>query len=531
MNKLDPVIQKDKITILITAIVFFISLFILTLIIIPSARYSFWNGYHLLLLEKRENNSDISGIIENAEGFDRVVSKYNTSLEFTNYNTLEKVLLSDIERRFNPEDPRLDPFMKEAGKYFTAFFRGESYDIIYIKTDFSERKTAAVLRNILGKDIKWKLAFKYSLLYRYFVMLLFISVIASLIYVKHIKTYIFFINSIIWLLIIFRYDLNFFYAAIINLVLISYFLEIIDLVSRKWIEDKGIDFSFIMNRKNAGIVISVYISSLVTVYLVSPSVKSSLIFSAVFVTEILVLLLDLMINIRKITEYIHTIFCNVPILDTNKSRLFDKWKKIRPLTFYLILLSVTLPAAFLNNYAEMVLPVPVERGKSVAVKDLNLENIQKLRITGNNNKDGIEYLPDITDYFIHLAYQIKLPYITDYSLPGRDERIIISHYFQNKNNFQKEKKVAYRFTDSWFKDNIIRIRDSGFTGLMLSEKNLIRVVFSSNVPAADQLVFIMLYSFFYIAVIIMVIGHDQIRKTYYENHIIPVLKRRKQQAA
>ena len=74
--------------------------------------------------------------------------------------------------------------MKEAGKYFTAFFRGESYDIIYIKTDFSERKTAAVLRNILGKDIKWKLAFKYSLLYRYFVMLLFISVIASLIYVK-----------------------------------------------------------------------------------------------------------------------------------------------------------------------------------------------------------------------------------------------------------------------------------------------------------------------------------------------------------
>ena len=166
-------------------------------------------------------------------------------------------------------------------------------------------------------------------------------------------------------MIIFRYDLNFFYAAIINLVLISYFLEIIDLVSRKWIEDKGIDFSFIMNRKNAGIVISVYISSLVTVYLVSPSVKSSLIFSAVFVTEILVLLLDLMINIRKITEYIHTIFCNVPILDTNKSRLFDKWKKIRPLTFYLILLSVTLPAAFLNNYAEMVLPVPVERGKSV----------------------------------------------------------------------------------------------------------------------------------------------------------------------
>ena len=64
MNKLDPVIQKDKITILITAIVFFISLFILTLIIIPSARYSFWNGYHLLLLEKRENNSDISGLLK-----------------------------------------------------------------------------------------------------------------------------------------------------------------------------------------------------------------------------------------------------------------------------------------------------------------------------------------------------------------------------------------------------------------------------------------------------------------------------------
>ena len=528
MVKFENIITKKLAVQLVLTSVLLMSAVIMLLNIIPEKKYSFWPGYHILVINKGDN-SRTAEILEKEGSFTEIVSRYNTEIEYSNYNDLEEIELSRIPDRFNNLDPRLDSYMKKAAGFFNAEFKGKGYEIIYLKTELSENETAAVLKKLLNGKTEWQIASASYPVFKWMIFTVYLIIISTLVYVKKIKSYIFFIISALWLIVILKSDIALFYVSVINIVFISYFLEIIDLVLKKWFDENKIEINFITNIKNYLISASVVLFSNAVICFINPQIKSFLIFALVFTAESVFLFLDLNINLRKAENYMHRIFYSIPILETNKRTVFEKWIMIRPVYFYLLVLCISVPAVFFSApNSRFSVPQPLLSSGIISHGNY-YENIKNL--SEDNNDSESVYLPDISDYISHLAYQIRLPYKQDYSLPEKGEKISISHYLLNKNNFQKEKKVAYLFTDSWLKDNIIRVKDSGLTGLMLSGNKLTKVVFTNKNSAVNPGFFVFLYSFFYITLILMVIWKEKSGKTNYEKHILPVIKRRKQQAA
>ena len=528
MTDIDKLIGKK------TVIPIILILFALLLVIyffcgsLPDKKYSFRPGYHILLLDKQDN-SLISSLLDKSGRFDEIISSYNTDVEYTDYNKLKTVKVSRLKERFNTLDPRLDSFMDSVQKYFFTASDDFEKEIIYIKTSLSESETVSILNDLLPEKTVWKIAsLSRNSRIRFLYPFLFALITASLVYVKKMKSFFFFFISAVWIISVYNAEISFFYVSVVNIVFISYIMEIIELILKNWFDSEKFGIDIIINKKNLLIAAFVFIVSNALIAFVNPSVELFLLFNSVFTVECLVLYLDLAFSLKKASSYIHRIFSNIAIIESNKSRIFDKWLIVRPVYFYLFVLLVTLPAVFLNpEKSSSMLPVPQ---KVHGITGDNMFSAMK-QLSGFIPENRNNVLPDISDYFKHLAYQIRLPYKNDYSLPSNNEEITISHYYSNKNNFKEGEKTVYLFTDSWLKDKIIAVKDTGLTGLMFSEDIPVKIVYSDTSSVINPLFFGSIYCIFYIVLIFIVIWKVKTEKTNYEKHILPVIKRRKQQAA
>ena len=528
MTDIDKLIGKKTvipIVLVLISVLFVIYLFTGNL---PSKKYSFWNGYHILLLDKQDN-SMISALLEDCGSFNEIISRYNTDIEYTDYNELKTVKLSNVKNRFNALDPRFDSFMKSVQKYFFTEIEGREKEIIYLKTDLSESQTVPVISELIPEKTEWEVASVSASRLSFIYPVLFFLIAASLVYVKKIKSVFFFIITAIWIVIIIKTDPGIFYVSVINIVFIIYIMEIIELLLKNWFDSEKFCIDIVINKKNLLIAVFVFAVSNVLIALFNPLFNFFILYLSVFSAECLVLYLDFAFSLKKASCYIHRIFSSVAILESNKSRIFDKWLVVKPVYFYLLVLAVTLPAVFLDSgKSSCMLPQPLEI-TGITGNNLFSEIEEISEFVPENSSDTV--LPDISDYFMHLAYQIRLPYKTDYSLPENNEEITISYYYKENDNFKEGEKAAYLFTDSWLKDKIIRIKETGLTGLMLSENNPVKIIYTDTSPVINPLFFGSIYCIFYILLIFIVIWKSKKEKTNYEKHILPVIKRRKQQAA
>ncbi len=155
-----------------------------------SAKYSFWPGYHILITDFKDN-SEISSILENEDNFTEVVSRYNTELEYSNYNELKKISISSLIKRFNPSDPRFDKYMQSAESYFITESGGREKEIIYIKTDLSENKTSVILENILPEENSWEIASLSNSRLTFIAPAVFLSILHPACIFKKMKSFIF----------------------------------------------------------------------------------------------------------------------------------------------------------------------------------------------------------------------------------------------------------------------------------------------------------------------------------------------------
>ncbi len=543
MTDIDTIVRKTTVIYILLILAALLTFAATVLFKIPSGKFSLWSGYHILVVDKYESGNEVpesrlsalSELLEKEGSFDEIVSRYNTEIEYSNYNELRKVKLSDLEKRFNILDPRYDSYMKKIPLYFTTGDEKDEKEIYYIKTSMSEDEAVSVLDSIMPESMVWEIA-SMSVARSVFILpAIFILITASLVFIKKMKSMFFLFISAVWLFVILKTDISLFYAAVINIVFISYYIEIIELTLRKWFDNEIFSIEQLLNRRNALISAAVFIFSNTVIAVLNPSVKSFILFNLLFISECSVLSLDLVCSMRRAVNYMHKIFSSVPILETNKNRIFDRWMIRKPVYFYLFVLLISLPSVFLlTGKSSFLLPSPepvkgIENGDAFTEIRLLSEYVPEKNEAGNGL--GNRHLPDISDYMAHLAYQIRLPYKLDYSIPDKNEMISISHYFLNKNNFQEEKKTAYLFTDSWLRDNIIRVKESGLTGLIMSAGEHVKVVFTDTSSVINPVFFGSMYCFFYVALILMVVWKEKAGKTNYEKHILPLIKRRKQQAA
>lgn len=111
---------------------------VLTAIVLRSAlsheEAQVWPGYYGVLVEDGASVEEAERALHQA-GFARTLSSDSAQVEFHSFDKIETVRVSDIAARFDPLDPRLDPYMQRVPELFRAYIDGAAYQVIYVRSD------------------------------------------------------------------------------------------------------------------------------------------------------------------------------------------------------------------------------------------------------------------------------------------------------------------------------------------------------------------------------------------------------------
>ncbi|MCL2705219.1 MAG: hypothetical protein FWE72_03315 [Spirochaetaceae bacterium] len=491
-----------------------------------------WKGYHILLVEKNmDNDNSIYTKLQESNFFDEIISEYNTEVAYTNYNSLSYITVDKIEKRFKQQDPRFDNFIRKISGYFRAYFDDNLYSVYYLKTEVGYSQTFAAINSILENNYSWIMP-KYEN-YQLNTILLFLYILILLIFVYNNKKqwFIYMLHATPWAFLIYLSGKIYFFTALVMLFVLMLLLLIEKEVVEEYVNNKTISLKKYLNKKSASIAFLAIFSFMIPIAVSGAR-------PAYFITPISMLLFEFFFIIskfnftyHKVTGFSHKIFYATRI--SKEKKLTIASLSIKSFTLIYFLSIATLPFYFIyTGDKNLKYPLPAAHHK-YPESELTLEFLKKISLDNVNNN----YLPDYSEYIKHLAYQIRLPYKIDYSIPFNNEEITISNYYLEKNNYKLEKIRVNQFTDIWLNDNIAINKGKGITGLMLSNTGLIQAEAGAVVPDFPLFIIPLIFGFLYPILFyslceikfIYDVKNPQIYGT--RKKIIPVIKRRKQQAA
>ena len=497
---------------------------------VKSVNINGWKGYHTLLVEKSTDNNSIYTKLRESDFFSEVVSEYNTEVEYSNYNSLSYITVDKLEKRFNKQDPRFDDFIGKISGYFNAYSDNKPYSVYYLKTDASYNQASDAINFILGSNYRWLMP-KYE---NYWVnaifLFLYIFITSIFIYNNRKQWFIYLLHTIPWAFLIYFNGKSYFFPAVFMLFILRVLLLAEKELVKEYINNKTLSFNKYCDKKTIFIIGITVFSFVLPIVVSMPGADS-------FITPISILLFDVFFIVSnfvftylKVTGYSHKIFYATQIGKQRNNTIFSLSTNTFALIFFLAI--ATLPFYFFNTGDKSIkYPVPVAIHK-YPESGLTLDFLKRISL-GNANDN---FLPDYCEYIKHLAYQIRLPYKADYSIPANNEEVTISNYYLEKNAYKREKIRVNQFTDIWLSDNITINKGMGITGLMLSDTGLIRAETGAIVPAAVPLFIIpVIFGFLYPIFFYFLYGiKNGIKNTQIYGTVkktIPVIRRRKQQAA
>ena len=502
---------------------------------VKSVNIKGWKGYHILLADKSMDTDDsIYKKLRESDFFDEVISEYNTEVAYSNYNSLSYVTVDKIEKRFKHQDPRFDNYLRKISGYFKAYSGDKLYSVYYLKTEAGYSQTYAIVDSALGSDYNWIIPKYENYQLKSILLLLYILILFIFIFNSKKQWFIYLLHATPWAFLIYLNGKSYFFPAMAMLFLLMLILEIEKEAKEEYIKNRAISLKKYLNIKAFLISFLTLFSFMIPVVVSGGGYESFITPISMLLFEVFLIISQLAFTYYKVMGYSHKIFFATLIKKEKKPAFISLSTK----SFVLIyLLSVaTLPLYFFNTENKNLkypLPVAVNKYPSEGYGQMTLEFLGK--ISYNNKNDN--YLPDYCEYIKHLAYQIRLPYKMDYSIPFNNEEITISNYYLEKNSFKREKISVTQFTESWLIDNIIVSKGNGITGLMLSNTGLIQAEAGTIVPNVPlfiiPLIFVFLYPIlFYSLCEIKFIYNTKKQKNYGTGKkFIPVIKRRKQQAA
>jgi len=491
-----------------------------------------WKGYHILLVEKSMDSDDyIYRRLQESNFFNEVISKYNTEVVYTNYNTLSYITVDKIEERFHPQDPRLTDFMKSIPGYFKGYLDHKPASVYYLRTDAGYVQTFAAVDSILGSNYNWTIPKYENHHLDKLLLVLYILILFVFIYNSKKQWFIYLFNAIPWIFLVHFNGKSYFFPAMIMLFILMLLLYIEKKAVKEYINKKTISFKKYLNKK-AFLIIAMIIFSFVLPAIIFESSPSS------FITPIFILLFVFFLiaarfifTYYRVRGYSHRIFYAISIVKQEKTTIFSLNIKSAILIF--LLSAASFPLYFFDTGSEILkYPVPVAIHDFPDSGELTLEFLGK--ISAKND------LPGYCEYIKHLAYQIRLPYKVDYSIPFDGEEITISTYYNEKNTYKREKMTINQFTDTWLNDNLCTSIGSGITRLMVSDSGLIQAESGTVVLDVPLFIIPLIFAFLY-PILFFCLFYKELfnvikgikNRQFYGTgkKIIPVIKRRKQQAA
>ncbi len=415
---------------------------------------SAWRGYYTLVVSDRVSSRLIVDALSR-EGLQDVVAASTATVTFTDFSGMQSVSISDIPSRFDPVDPRIDPFMKRVGGLFHTSVDGRSMQILYIPLRSSltglpglgiVRVNALVHRALDPLHIDWHILEWDGLRRLLFVLSFALFLTLVVVRTRRYRLAVF-LGALPWLSGPLSGGYGGFAASCVLLFAWAFLLE--EAVPAAERKSFGRVAGHETGRSTAGLGIRIAFYATVAV------VAAVLQYDA---SEVLVSLLRVIPGLvgtaslgflivwygrRRRQSREHATFIPVRILQPSMLRAIrGSYTTVVPLLLFLLILPPVL-LLLLPGSSQVYVPRPEPVAGVHGLGWSDLDRIWKQRDSRG--------LPDLSDYIAHRAYQDAFQYHRPFAFPHPGEEVTIPQYNFDGRTVTEHPQVMLTFTPAWFR--------------------------------------------------------------------------------
>jgi hypothetical protein len=413
-----------------------------------------WKGFRVIAVESDVDIPSTERIINEAGV--RTLSRHSCTVEFFDYSGFSSLSVAGLEDRFEPSDPRLDPYMRGIGGYFSVDTAAGPRELVYLETGLSTRKLTRLLRSILS-DGSWSLLGGRGGVWTFLPIPL-AAAASAVLFLFGKKRPLSFAGIIPWIgpLCI----LPPFAAPFIPVALFCW-LRYSERISDSFLRSLHAEAPSFLIRKigREGIPFACCLLPLFFLSIfMGGGFLGILILLCSFLGMISILMVWILLTIRRYGKQEHPLFFRIPILEERTGvlppRAFVQPVSAIAFSFLLLLLPTGFPAR-----AEGPFPRPLRGAPAISWESIAL--------LGENRSPDL--LPDLSDYLSHMAFQEGFSFGREYRFPVRDEEIKISRYNWNGKRIERSDVTAKRFTEDWYEGIMSLAEAHGIPRLLIAQ--------------------------------------------------------------
>ncbi len=452
-------------TLLITALLFLV----LTVSInssLNNIKTQIWDGFFILMVEKRAPVEEISSELEKYVDF-KVIDAYNSMITLFDYTGDRTIPVADLADYYVEEDPLYDPFLRKLPSLFSGETDGDEYSIIYVASDLSPSLFLRQISSIMsGFNYKWYLPdikTGKSLLN----IVVFILFSGILIYWNKNRLILLLPGLLPW----FIYSAGSDFTGMIVSVIFLYAWSLTgSLLYRSYRHFLNFGkFESLDMKKLAASLLLMLLSFIYRMVIGDHTGEVAPYFMAL-AAHFSSIIFYVIILVYKRRRQQHRIFFPVKIKNGFSFRFGFEFAV--SCAFVLVILVTPLIPGNRSPYADFKIPVPV---KIEGLSDFSQRSLQVL-----NSHSGQSEIPDLSDYISHMSYLEIYPYGFKYKFPEQDEILTVPRFKVNNGELIEENVAVNIFTDKWYESIISDGLNSGIVTLLLSQNSPTLVKYQSE---------------------------------------------------
>ena len=424
-----------------------------------------WAGYRILFLSEELHNRETLAELEKT-GY-ALISYYTNPLVYYDYPNISRINLSELDKRFEDSDPRLDTFIRESRRYF--HIPGEEFPwIVYIETEISLTILRDILSNLLPEE-GWKLSGSgrsSSPVYKGLIYLIIAAAVVLMFFRAKKQDLGYILGLLPWIGLIIKEP-----SVYALPVVLCYFWWVFlyrqgkaslpYLVHNPLSGRRGADF------KTA--LLCYFLTSVLCVFIAGFAAREPwaalFFFWGTFASVILILLYFLLILYLSLNRE-HRLF----YMETFYRKKSRDYSPASPSLYLCLVLILSFLPYLFQDTASQAMPLPY------AVSDLSDFSWASVQASEACFEPGD--LPNLYTYITHRAFQESFPYRREFLFPDPEETITISRYKRNNGTIEREEYTVKQFTEKWYSDIIRDANTEGISRLLIRQGKPVRVVIS-----------------------------------------------------
>jgi hypothetical protein len=435
--------------------VFLFLLFTLLPVFIPSYRSKgqLWNGYYTVLVRRGEAYDSFLArggwrrILRDPEADERIVSESTQTVSFSSFDGIDRLRIDHLRERFDPQDPRLDPYMKNLIHFFGD---GGDWMRFFVPSRIPVfRFFLRLLTAFPGYGRNWRLI-DFNIYGRLLSLILSAVFLLLLSYTRKRFRYrwILLLGYVPWFFALVSgdfYDLLSYYLLFSGWYLVLE--ESLDIL-REYVFFDWLNPDRVHLRHRYIYLVGILLLTTV-VRMLSGQPGTEFLRSVSPLVATFMLAGAFVLNIQyHLHTHDHMVFSPVQILRRQNSSIRDGC------VIALSVLILGTPILLLIGGPSSKIRVPVPKSK-VGLDSFSWSALEVLWQSEDEKRNPEEKrLPDIAQYVVHTAYQEGLPYGEEYSFPTKDQSLTVSHFEEDRQNHRitKTSQVVTTYDDAWLEE-------------------------------------------------------------------------------